>query len=975
VREAGGDAAGPAPAPYDAGAKADAGLPADAGSVCDYVGCDCTAIPCGQGLECAEAGICVEIRTCSAVGEECADDSECCPRDDPTKGAWCSEEGKCTACSRAAGRCTSDYDCCPAAYETPPLACKKTGTCELGCFDDGDCAEPTPVCHLLDRDCLESLCSRDLECAFPLACTSGRCGPEPIISFGSCAVLSKDSTITKGARVQLHAAMFKDDELVPRVVFDWTSSDPARVFVDSAGVATGMDVAGQATISAAASGIPCGTVRLTNVLPVETGRVRVFVLDGALGVPIQGAAVVVGDMPPVATDYNGAVTVASGPADVHVFHPDYSYTSVIGAGLDDYVVHLPRRENTAGGFRGGFDFPPGGYGLNVGIAGCGITDVFGLSLDRVLGERLFVHLKLETSKGAPVDFNDFVWLASGMQLDMNGEVYETSYIVPFNYAPRCDRPGLNVAWGLGNAWPPMLIEATPIAGMDYPPFLVYLFGTLAGGGLGLTGRLDAPPLPMVETPLGGWGGTTPIFDEPYMPDRENFPRLDVELRMPLMLKTLYTMPKQPTLGGWYVDSMLAIGGVLVPGMGFVPLGFEADADGDTTYQEPSDGLLDARYADPSVPPGSLLLRIAPPHAGLEERRFLSVFLALDTTASGADDPFVINSTAVSATLVPSDRVEALRDLSQKPFLAFPEGFAISASERKIVTAEAAGAGLYRSKLKTSDGNIWYVFSSPSAGAEVALPAVPSGLPDVAPDTGMVVHAVVLRDSFGIGDAFSLRGAFRPDDWLENVEQFAMLKCLEKIPSDATDFPKRCQPARDSRPDPACNPACEGRGGLDSRLTTNDGRHDAHLRQTPLREQSRERERAACAFRSESLLLPLAQGEVGRGYRDGTAGAAGRNSPCPLLPQEGDMGRSHQEGGYGQVARRGKNRPRKDAAEALPRPEVGRTSWSCSAKARTADGTWTRPGSSARRNGGGDGHDESQRDRVSFDCELDALLRV
>lgn len=805
VRDDSGDAAGPGGGLPDSGLAVDGGSPADAGDVCDFAGCDCTTLPCKEGLVCGPYGECVKSRACIGLAGQCADDSECCPGADALTGTWCGTDGTCVACGLAGGACQSDFECCPVPWEDPPLVCKKGGRCDVGCYGNGDCTGAQKVCHLLDRDCVDSLCSTDSECAFPLACSSGRCAPKPVIVPDSCVILSKNTIVTRGARIKLHAAAFVGDALAPRQVFSWKSSDPGRVSVDTAGVATGMDAAGPASVVASLGDLDCGDVTVTNVFPANTDHLRVFAIDADTRVPVPGAAVVVGGAAPVATDANGEVVVASGPADVHVFHPDYSYVSVLGAGLSDYVVYLRPRERGAGGFRGQFGFPPGGYGLKVGLAGCSILDVFGLGLEGFLGEPLLVHMKLETSKGAPVDFDDFVRVASGAQWYMLGEPYETSYIVPYNYAPRCDSGGLKVAWGLGNALPPTLTEVTGIAGAYYPSPLIYLFGVLEGGRHGISSRFLVQTLPLVETPLGGKDEQTPIFAEPFMPDRERFQALDLDLAMPFMLETRFKMPPQPTLRGAYLGGALAASGALVPGIGLVPLGFSADED-----TEPSDGVLDRGGHDVESPAGALALRLAPPYGGLEENRYLFVLLAMDTSTSYTDFPPLPGQDAASATLVAADRVEAEYDLSGKSFLPFPEGSSISAAERKIVGAEAPGANLYRYALKTSDGNRWYIHASASASREVFIPPVPAGLAELSPESDMVVHALAFRDAIEIADVFSIRPAMHPDDWLEHVEQFSTLRCLKKISPDDPEYPNKCQPLQNKPPDAACNPACEVR---------------------------------------------------------------------------------------------------------------------------------------------------------------------
>ncbi len=762
---------------------------------------------CDDQNKCCDQYSCVNGKCvkCLKSGESCYEDNECCQS---PNAQWCNFDGVCARCEKVGGTCAIDDDCCPAAKGEKPIICKSDKKCGPICQSDTDCAAENKICDLVSGECVAPACSSDSECA-PKKCVAGKCAdftdtPE------KCAITSKVSTIYKGQKIQLHAIAYKGTTIIPWQTFTWTSSAPNSVAVDSNGIITGGDAEGVSNISAKVGTIDCDNpLNVKNLLPTDSGNVRVVVLDQKTQRPVADATVVIGDKPAVVTDATGLAQVASGPADIHIFHADYAYVSVIGANKSDYIVYLPPKQNIdkAGGFKGKFDFSQLKYhSIELGIAGCSVAgDLLNFDLNTIVGEMLVEHIVLTQ----PTSVDECIALPSG--LVVTAKKYGIDDLIPKNYRVACEE-GLRSAWGLGGGLSDS--EITSLINMLSPIIsggddlnigqllasILPLFNKFSHGS---ASALKVEPIPTVPTPMGdGKCKDKPISDKPKIPDFDNFPKVNMTLSMKLLLKSIFDMPTLPQLHGKYFGGVIGLGAIYIPDMGVVPLGITAGTDTDDP-KATGDGKINKPVNNPdNLVDGQMMLRMAPAYNGFETNSYVYAFLAIDFNNFGGG-----TENAITAIIKLADKVEKGYNISGENFLGFPEGDSyFDRANKKIKSKAVAGASFYRYAIETENGNGWFIYLAPDkAGTEITLPAVPAGFAGIKADSNLTIHSIQLLTGLKFEDIVVAGGKGSMADLMTPVAKFSTLNCLKKIKPEDANYAKDC--AGDVKKS-ACDPACE-----------------------------------------------------------------------------------------------------------------------------------------------------------------------
>jgi len=762
---------------------------------------------CDDQNKCCDGFTCVDGKctACVPTGGSCLEDNDCCQS---PNSQWCNFDGVCAKCEKSGGSCTTDDDCCPPAKGEKPLICKSDHKCGPICQSDKDCEADGKICDLVSGECTVPACSSDEECTAPQKCVAGKCG-DFTDTPDKCAITSKVSTIYKDQKIQLHAIAYKGNTIIPWQTFTWASSKTDAVAVDNNGIITGGSVEGEAIISAKVGTIDCdNSLTIKNLLPTSSGNVRVKVLDQKTQKPVKGAAVVIGNNPPQTTDDSGIVTVASPPADVSVFHADYTYVSVIGANKNDYVIYLPPKANIdkAGGFRGKFDFSQLKYhSIELGIAGCSVAgDLLNFDLNTIVGEMLVEHIVLTQ----PTSVDECVALPSG--LVVTAKKYGIEDLIPKNYRVACEE-GFRSAWGLGgglsdseitqliNLLSPIISSGENLNIGQLLASILPLFNKFSHGS---ASAIKVELIPTIDTPKGdGKCSDKPISDKPKIPDFDKFPQLNMTLGMKLLLKSIFTMPTLPKLQGNYMGGVVGLGAMLVPDLGVVPMGLTAGTDTDDP-KTPGDGKINKPQNNPeNLTDGQMMIRLAPAYNGFETNPYVFAFLAIDFNNFGGG-----TANALTAIIKFTNKVEKSYDLSGEKFMTFPEGAYFDRANKKIKGVAVDEASFYRYAIETDNGNGWFIYVAPSKVAdELPLPAIPEGFGSVKADSDLTIHSIKLVSGMTFEDIVAAGGKGSMADLMTPVAKFSTISCLKKIPTDDPNYQKDCG---GNTKKPACNPACE-----------------------------------------------------------------------------------------------------------------------------------------------------------------------
>lgn len=569
----------------------------------------------------------------------------------------CEENEK---CDFRRGICLPRDLCDPAAENGGECDLDGDGTPEADCCGAGQLCEYTggvPVC--VDNppsaaECFVAIGGR------ALATAPGDTEANPGVAVAGEAIrLEATATDASG-------------KLVPHAVFTWTGGP------DATGAFTGT-CAGPApcavTVTAASGAATCDAV--ISVYPAHTaGTHRVVAVDATSGLPIAGAlatARIAGALQQDTTDENGVAEFTAGAADsVSVFDDDHHWQTVIDPPEDLLIVTgAIANNNDVAGIKGRFDFDAVHTigDIKLGLAGTAISsNLTDLNFANIIGEIADYNVDIEgvTDPGGQV-----VPLPSGLVLELGQEPIKGDYVT-FGTA------GRNIGWALGGqvrlAEIGEIISSVAasddvnvgaILGAVLPFFATFDHAVLSGGALA---ALEASPRPCNDDgdcdgsavcaaghcAASGTGQPTENT-EPIPYDSWAFPEQTIRPDTLLAQSANYTMPDLPCTpggvsgasctatvadGSAYASGAVLLSGVLVPGIGLVPLGLTAGLDDpdDQDTDDQRDGKLD--YTGDNAPAsGTALIDYAPPHDGLEGHPFVTLAIALDIDAiadSGGD---------------------------------------------------------------------------------------------------------------------------------------------------------------------------------------------------------------------------------------------------------------------------------------------------------------------------------------------------
>jgi len=722
---------------------------------------------------------------CLAKGADCVEGEvpTCCEGVLPSAGAYCNDSSVCATCSHFDGDCKVDADCCP--LDDPALICKDL-KCAKICRGDSDCTDPTkPTC--IQGECVPPACSADLDCSGQKCC-SGACKAD--CGYGTadkCTITSTGGVVAVGKTVALKAVGTKGDlslngQIVPGTTILWTSSVPSVATVDAAGLLTGV-AAGKTVISAKVGSTDCANTITFTVPAVVVGSVNVYVYNDATGVPIADAQVKVGSAAFKATDANGVAgfDIAVNDGTVHVAKDGYTWMSYIGASKTGYVVFLSQDTSAAtkGGFKGSFDYSPikKDDQLHAGIAAMSINgnNLYSLNVGTLIGEMIQTPINISS----PATVKQCIALPGGLVAGSN--YLKVPDLIP-NFRILGDG-GLKAAWGLGTVLntgdiTDLLKILSPIisgGSIDIGKILAAALPLIGNFNHAVQSALNVNLIPVVKTPniTCPDGSVKPLVDTEFMADYANFKSITLKLAAKMALKSVITVADVPTFQGNCLSGIAAISGADVAGIGLIPLGLSAGMTPEggkickVTYPKDANpfGLKD----------GTLMLKMAPNHDGMEGNDYMFAMLSLDFSQLGSNTPMPISGRIVLG----EKQIKTTYDWSGKAFIGFVEGTSLTRGTRTIKIAKAAVTGAKFYRYMVAGKGSWFVYTDKTDASSIVLPAAPAGTTDVVTaDATMMVHSINTLGTDTLGDLFSDTSSKHTNDLFSMIDAFSNLSCVD-----------------------------------------------------------------------------------------------------------------------------------------------------------------------------------------------------
>ncbi|MFT3711201.1 MAG: dickkopf-related protein [Archangium sp.] len=630
-----------------------------------------------------------------------------------------------TRLSRCVPSCTTNADC----NQRPDGYALAQCSGALGC-----------VCDL--GTCSTRQCSSDSECG-PNVCRDGACVAPPQVSeVARCQITPDFAVVGVDEELTFSVLAWKADES-PIVIAggaswsligDALSGDTSTHGFDAK--FTGATNTQQAVPAVKASFGDTHCEAKVMVLPAAPlGRRVVSVIDERTARPLRGAKVVASrddgtvilqnTSSFIETDAQGmaVLLVPQGTAlpTVSVFHPDYSYQTIVRIPEVAPLLRVALQRNPTalyGGYQATFDGLP--LTSNVQLARAGMSSASDLTSLRLTDEGEPTEL-ITARIGSALEFNDtpiplgtLTGLAgqlikpsvavagvNGVCFDANGQADESDIA-----AGRC---GVQTAWAL--------TADVPLG--DLPGDLLF------ANNFNFLPVIERLPLKTLSSSVQRdvqFALSTPPTDQFGLPDLSNvsaFTHITYEFKqVPLGFSFVVRTPRLPKYRDEYLDRVLASGVAMQPGRGAVPLGV-----GTALNMMPEDDQLDVQG---DLPPGHFAVRMAPRHHGLEGASY-----ALMTQVRSTKFPAVGRATSTLISRVPEDKLffdpkaeDQTLDQSVRSFLSLPENGQLTATTRHFALEPRTDATLVRVTFIDAENCKWDVLVDPTM-PEFSLPTPPT----------------------------------------------------------------------------------------------------------------------------------------------------------------------------------------------------------------------------------------------------------
>lgn len=683
--------------------------------------------------------------------------------------------------------CVSDGEvaCC-----VPPFQCTTDETCEAARATEEFCADPRYpcTCDVPTGECRTTVCTADADCGDSERCLDGLCEAAPDPSALVARILSAPGFAASGDEVSLVAvAVDPNDASVVDASAEiaWlVESRDGSVVTPSGVVTVGTGIA-RVRARVAANAEDAGDTVEIYVAPASASdALLVWVFDENRRVPLEGARVLVGASEFV-TGGDGTVSVpTAGPSDVHVFAEGYAHVSVLG--VEGRSVAIPLPVNA----RAQITRPPTAEQCvatdasltatfqSEGCGGPGEPDCLCFELENVdvvagapsfaelpafgdtevtisgfsLGNSL-LDLNFDLILGPSVDrtlgppINQDGDIPSGVTLRFNGDPLIGTFVAT---AP----VGARSLWTIGGR----------IALND---ILLDVVGSLSGD-LDI-GAIIATVLPFFENFYSDVSPRLPLLAEGTFPVRDP----ELALSVPTQRRVAIEVPTLPELDRGYADTLIVLGGALVPGEGFVPLGITGGAD--ATGSDTADGEVDGDTSTPEKDP--LAMAMAPMHGPTLSSGSRYMFAGVSLLLDDYDGAPREASSGLIRLLEPGAPLPSTVQLGGEGFPAFALGSAWGGADasRTLSLGEGdAGFDLLRVVFRDDQDHLWIVYA-PGDTNTIAMPSVEAIAPaeDRTAADRVNVVGITLRDGTSY-DALLTADATHLGDLFTYVSGFSIL---------------------------------------------------------------------------------------------------------------------------------------------------------------------------------------------------------
>ncbi len=683
---------------------------------CDTLTGECNQ-RCFDDLVCPSGFICEgPAMNQLCVPAECAMDSDCTGNNERCEGAdmghgRCIEVQMCDV--NVPDDCQPNFECI--AGECVELdTCRGDRDCQASRYCDDRHCQPAEACNngmcpagfdCIGARCVPEVCRGEGDCATGEVCVRGACvPPNDGSAVATVEIITTAGSVTAGTTYRFRAVAYDaNDEVVPGVTVAWMSSMTDVATIDAAGIATGGQTLGTTEIVAS---VDTGAMTVSSQpVALENLDARaILVVSETTGAPVEAATVVCGTDTQV-TGANGVVTfVGTSSVTCSVYASNHDYVTVLG--LDgSATIRLPTitRTDRSTGMTGPIDLSMVQGEGNVEIAFSGASFAAPLSEltpSMLFGSNVFAFA-IPTGGGIEVPAAATAIATIGIPITVKGEYHSET------------RAGRRTAWSFGGLVG--LADLGLTGGGDIVTNLLPVLQAFTHGTTGNYTTLTPVPEVVDTDDVDGDGDTMEV-----VPDYSGFAQVSVT---PDTLQRLRVQVSgDAAMAPADATAIILVSGVIVPRVGFVPLGM--------------DGLAAAGNV------GSFSTAMAPAHRGLEVGAY--AVLATAANIGGGNLAPTMSAQMFVGESLPTE-VSLDRGWLGTPGGSYDDG-------TRVLGATAAGDA-WRVRFSSTTGS--WVVVGPSSVSSFTLPTPPGGMDDHAASSSIFLEDLDLggREStalFGVG---------------------------------------------------------------------------------------------------------------------------------------------------------------------------------------------------------------------------------